>query len=546
MDFNFSLIFPSMEKQKQSYNEDVRPNITHRTCDELGLLYMFDMKSCDVSDFFTSDKEVMEYRMEAFRDMLDNPTLKEVLMSVVPVLNDITELRRLDSEASETTESYLLSITEIELYISCVDRLNNGLKEIRDKLSSRAFITLSDRIKELAESDYYKNLNKKLGELTQRVREIRSITVGVNLDAQLRPSNAGVLSINSEPFKSGELLEKILRLNFKDDEYTCIASLVPFGKGQNENTKTALSYAFNTAINDVFKSSIKSWKHIVHEYVLDNTDFLLRIQPEFEFLSKGTDFLRALSNIGCPLCVPEITSEENKEFTAKGLYNPSVALQISDSIVQNDISFDDEGRIFVLTGPNRGGKSVITCAVGLAQAMVQLGMFAPAESIRISPVDGLFTHFPIGADDTIDKGRLGEECVRLGVMFDKITDNSLVLLDESFSSTGAYEASYIAADVLMAFSKIGCRVIFSTHLHELSAQLDDINRRCEEFGGAKIDSLVARITDGKRCFRIDRVKPDGKSYARDIANKYGLSFEQIIDRYSSAKGVAASENTDNA
>ncbi|MEE1356985.1 MAG: hypothetical protein UHG68_05395, partial [Clostridia bacterium] len=131
MDFNFSLIFPSMEKQKQSYNEDVRPNITHRTCDELGLLYMFDMKSCDVSDFFTSDKEVMEYRMEAFRDMLDNPTLKEVLMSVVPVLNDITELRRLDSEASETTESYLLSITEIELYISCVDRLNNGLKEIR-------------------------------------------------------------------------------------------------------------------------------------------------------------------------------------------------------------------------------------------------------------------------------------------------------------------------------------------------------------------------------------------------------------------------------
>lgn len=535
MDFNFSLIFPSVQQQQVAYNDDNRPDITHRTCDELGLLYMLDLKSRDISDFFTSDADVMKYRQEAFSDMLQNPELKDVLMSVVPVLNDITELRRLDSEASETTESYLLSITEIELYISCVDRLNEGLKKIRDGLKSRAFITLSDRIKELAESDYYKNLNIKLNELTQRVREIRSITVGVNLDAQLRPSNAGVLSINSEPFKSGELLEKILRLNFKEDQYTCIASLVPFGKGQNENTKTALSYAFNTAINDVFKSSIKSWKHIVHEYVLDNTDFLLRIQPEFEFLAKGTDFMRELKELGCPLCIPEITDIDSKDFSAVGLYNPSVALQINDSIVKNDFRFDDEGRIFVLTGPNRGGKSVITCAVGLAQAMVQLGMFAPAEYLVISPVDGLYTHFPIGADDTIDKGRLGEECVRLGVMFDKITENSLVLLDESFSSTGAYEASYIAADVLMAFSKIGCRVIFSTHLHELSAQLDDINHRCKEFGGTKIDSLVARITDGKRCFRIDRVKPDGKSYARDIANKYGLSFEQIINRYGSQK-----------
>ncbi len=533
MDFDFSLIFPSKEKQIEHYSEYNKPSVSRKTCEELGLLYMYDLKSSDISDYFTFDKEVMEYRLEAFSDMLDNPSLKDVLNSVTPILNDITELRRLDREEAETTESYLLSISEIELYINCIDTLGSGLSTLHGKLKSRAFTTLANRIKELSESDYYKNLNLKLTELTHRVREIRSVTVGVNLDAQLRPSYAGVLSINAEPFKSGELLEKILRLNFKEDEYTCIASLVPFAKGQNENTKTALSYAFNTAINDVFKASVKSWKHIVSEYVLDNTDFLLRLQSEIEFLVQGTAFMRALMERGCPLCMPNIVKKELKCFEAKGLYNPSVALQINDEVVKNDFAFDDEGRIFILTGPNRGGKSVITCAVGLAFAMAQLGMFAPAESISLSAVDGIYTHFPMGADDTIDKGRLGEECVRLGAMFDKITENSLVLLDESFSSTGAYEASYIAADVLKALSKIGCRVIFSTHLHELSAQLDDINRQCKEIGGVKIDSLVARITDGKRSFRIDRVKPDGKSYARDIANKYGLSYEQIIDRYNS-------------
>ena len=137
MDFNFSLIFPSQEKLKESYVDSMRPNISHRTCEELGLTYMYDMKSSDISDFFTLDKEVMEYRREAFADMLDNPSLKDVLLSVTPILNDITELRRLDAEASETTESYLLSISEIELYINCVDTLNDGLPIHRSTASEQ-------------------------------------------------------------------------------------------------------------------------------------------------------------------------------------------------------------------------------------------------------------------------------------------------------------------------------------------------------------------------------------------------------------------------
>ena len=132
------------------------------------------------------------------------------------------------------------------------------------------------------------------------------MTIGVNLDAQLRPKEAGVLSINPEQFRSGDMIEKILRLNFKDDEYTCIAKLVPFNKNQNENQKTALSIAFNSAINDVYSSSLRSWKKIVQQYVLENTDFLLNLIPEIEFLVKGTRLLSRLKAKGCPLCVPEV------------------------------------------------------------------------------------------------------------------------------------------------------------------------------------------------------------------------------------------------
>jgi DNA mismatch repair ATPase MutS len=220
----------------------------------------------------------------------------------------------------------------------------------------------------------------------------------------------------------------------------------------------------------------------------------------------------------------------DKRFESVGLYNPRVALAIDDDIVTNDLSFDDEARIYVLTGPNRGGKSVITVALGAAQAMCQLGLPVPAQSCVISPVSGIFTHFPEGADDTIDKGRLGEECARLKEIFDGADEDTMILLDESLSSTGAYEASYIASEILSAFAVMRCRGIFSTHLHELAASVPEINARSVERGGIRLDTLVAGIEEGQRSFKIYRAKPDGKSYARDIADKYGLSFENLMDR----------------
>ena len=266
-------------------------------------------------------------------------------------------------------------------------------------------------------------------------------------------------------------------------------------------------------------------------YVLENTEFLLRLMPEFEFLVRGTQMLLDLKQKGCPLAVPDIRPMNDRAFSAQALYNPCVALKIEEPIVPNDLDFDENARIYVLTGPNRGGKSVITCAVGLAQVMLQLGMYLPADKIAISPVDGIYTHFPTGAEDTIDKGRLGEECARLGEIFDCATKDSLVLLDESLSSTGSYEASYIAAEVLSGLSHIGCRTLFSTHLHELAAEIPELNRKSLASGGVAIDTLVAGIKEeGERSFRILRAKPDGKSYARDIAESYGLTYEKILER----------------
>lgn len=524
----FSLLYPDEASLSRHTDPDARPRIGAHVTAELGLDEIFGLKASRLCDFFTSDPELIRYRQQMFADLLALPSLREVLAGIYPTLSDIRELRQLEDDTG-AAESYLYSITEIELYVSCVDRLVGGLVPLRDRLHSTALCRLSDFIRDFSEGEEYRELTKKLSALSERVREVRSITVGVNLDAQLRPESAGVLSVNAEKFKSGKVLDKILRLSFRNDAFTCIAPLSAIAKEQSDNKKEAMSAAFHAALEDVFRSSVRGWRNIVGEYVLDNTDFLLRLLPEIEFVCRASDVIdRLRAHPGCHVCLPDIRPREERAFATTGLYNPRVALTISEPIVENDLALDEDGRIFILTGPNRGGKSVITVAMGAAQAMFQLGLPIPARTGALSPADGIYTHFPEGADDTIDKGRLGEECQRLREIFDAVSRDSMILLDESLSSTGAYEASYIAQEVLTAFAVVGCRGIFSTHLHELAAAKDHINERSVALHGVRVDTLVAGMEAGERSFKIRRTTPDGHSYARDIADRYGLSFDSLL------------------
>lgn len=526
---DISLIYPEAVLADESGL--VSPHaLSRQSVSALELDFLIDLKTCDIGDFFTDDAETLKYRQETFRDLSENPGICPVLRRMVPFLTDITELRRLGSDLSSESEGYLYSITEVELYISLLSLLHDELLPFEQSVKSPAMAEFCKRIHILTESDYYRSLNEKLSELSSRVREIKSVTIGVNLDSRLRPESAGVLSVNNEPFKSGAALDRILRLDFRSDDRTAIAKLRPFMKDQTENEKLALTYAFNNALGDVFKSNINSWKKVIRSYVLENTDFLIRMIPEIEFVTKAAELIGKLKDRSCPLCFPEILPNEEKRFSAEGLVNPVVALKVDDELVPNDFTFDSDGMLFVITGPNRGGKSVITAAVGLAFAMAQLGLPITAKSAAISPCDGIFTHFPQESEDTIEKGRLGEECSRLNAIFDRITGQSLVLLDESLSSTGSFEGAYIASEVLAALSLIGCRGIFSTHLHDLAASVEKINADCLPQGGVRIDNLVAEITDGRRSFRILRKMPDGKSYARDIAEKYGLSLDRLLSK----------------
>ena len=164
-----SLLYPSEESEIFHRNRLNLPNVTEDVCDELGLNEIFDLKTSSLTDYFTTDENVIAYRQSTIRDLLSIPELLDTLSGIHPILDDIRELRRLDNENVTSADSYLYSITEIELYVSCLDTLRRGFTGVKDRIESPAFRSLSDFVSELTESDYYRELNEKLEALSDRV-----------------------------------------------------------------------------------------------------------------------------------------------------------------------------------------------------------------------------------------------------------------------------------------------------------------------------------------------------------------------------------------
>jgi DNA mismatch repair ATPase MutS len=120
------------------------------------------------------------------------------------------------------------------------------------------------------------------------------------------------------------------------------------------------------------------------------------------------------------------------------MYDPCLSLSTESKVVGNDVAGDGK-TLVVITGANRGGKSTLLRGMGLAQLMMQCGMFVAAESFRANVCNGVFTHFKREEDAGMKSGKLDEELGRMSAIVDRVAPGSILLLNESFASTNERE-----------------------------------------------------------------------------------------------------------
>lgn len=147
---------------------------------------------------------------------------------------------------------------------------------------------------------------------------------------------------------------------------------------------------------------------------------------------------------------------------------------------------------------------------------MQAGMFATANAFASSPCDGVFTHFRREEDRSMEKGKLEEEMIRMKEIARRLASSSLLLCNESFSSTNMREGSEIAGQITCALVEHRIRTIFVTHLTDFA--LDS-----QENMPDKILFLRAeRNAHGRRTFRLNEGLPLETGFALDL-------FEEVFE-----------------
>lgn len=486
----------------------------------------------NISNYFSDDIEVLKKRSIIFGDALHISGLFELLQSITQKLSHISDILHSESDIGDKERS-IFSVKQLQLYFEVIDEAEEYYSTLPndDVFSSVEFKEFFEQIHTIANSNEYLALKAGTRKLIDKITHIKSISMGFNFDAKLSPVEMGITSVNDKYIESGKLIDKILRMDFSPNGLQAIEPIIAVDKTLSRDDFNVLQNSLLLAVDKIFSRSIRDWPREFTKYMENRLSFLLKLLPEFQFILIVTEIHKKLIASGVPMCIPTYHKKEERIFRAKKLYNPALAIRMKENgsatkIIANDISFDEKGKIYILTGPNNGGKSVFLVSVGMAQILAQLGMLIPAEKIDISPVDHIYIHFP--DYQTREKmGRLEDECARIKEIFETINKYSLCLFDETFSSTDSEEGCQLAFDVLRAIESYGAYAIFGTHFHHLTHLIDDArvtSGECKSF-----DYLCAEISDGKkRTYRITRSKPEGKSYADGIAKKYGLLYESLV------------------
>jgi hypothetical protein len=245
--------------------------------------------------------------------------------------------------------------------------------------------------------------------------------------------------------------------------------------------------------------------------------FFVVLRFELAFYVACLNLRDRLAALDEPVCIPDAEPDEGRRFSCRGLYDVSLALTMGAHVAGNEVHGDGKS-LCLVTGAHHGGKSTFLRSVGLAQLMLQAGMFVPAERFTASAGGAIYTHYRREEDPSMTSGKLDEELARMSSIVDVIRPNDLILFNDSFASTNEREGSEIARQIVRALTESGVRVCYVTHLYDLAHGFWRSKREDTLFLRAE------RLPDGKRTFRLVEAEPLPTSHGEDLYRRvFGAS-----------------------
>jgi hypothetical protein len=450
-----------------------------------------------------TDPDDIRYRQHVLADCLAEPEIIRAMYDItVAALQD---KRRAWGFFSSQFPTSILSgaINQLEVLIVRLRQLRQVADEHAARFRSRGLTALLQTLQLELDDDYFTTLNHHLRELRFRDGELMS--------ARLDRDNSGIDFI---------LRSRQARRGWKErlgiEPRSAYSFTIP---PRDEAGSQALQDMASRGINLVANAAAQSADHV--------SSYFTMLRAELGFYVSCLNLRDALTARDQPVAFPDPTPAGTTEFSCTDLRDASLALR-ADRVIGNDVDADGKSLV-IITGANSGGKSTFLRSAGLAQVMMQCGLFVTAGAMRASTCRQVFTHFTREEDPEMVSGRLDEELKRMSTIADHIDRGCVILFNESFAATNEREGSEIARQVVRALLESGIRVFFVTH------QFDFADGFRRERPDSTLFLRAPRQPDGGRTYQLAVADPLPTSYGEDIYRRIGGWLgEQTADAAASA------------
>ncbi len=441
------------------------------------------------------DCDSILFRQSILKDCLKNPVIVRNLYKIAEDAMETKQKNHWGWLLENSNPAYVMSVSvgALQMFVGSLKQLRAMADEHGDKFESEGFKTLFAMIKKELDAPYFTLIQNHL----RRLEFHHGILIGVELGR----GNEGTNYILRKPLdKKLSLVQRLFTK--KSPVYTFRIET------RDEGGSKALEELRNKGIKSAVNAVAQSADHI--------DSFFSMLRFELGFYVGCLNLHEQLEKIGETSVLPEPAALTERQHAFQGLYDICLALTVKGKVVSNNVDADKKNLVLI-TGANQGGKSTFLRSIGLAQMMMQCGMFVAADNFRANICDGLFTHFKREEDITMESGKLDEELKRTSQIVDRLSLNSIVLFNESFAATNEREGSEIARQITTGLVEKGIKVFFVTHQYEFAHGLWD-----KKLGNA-IFLRADRQADGTRTYKLAVGEPLQTSYGEDLYKRIFIS-----------------------
>jgi DNA mismatch repair ATPase MutS len=435
------------------------------------------------------DVDTIRYRHDVLKDCLKNPAVIRELYQIP--LESMARKRKHWLSIFTRTPGAILSgsVKLLQMFVELLKHLKQIADDHADQFESQGFRMFFAMIQRELDEGYFAQVEAHL-----RALQFRD---GALISAGLGRGNEGANYMLRKPNgKDPNLVQRILTKRSPVYSFRI--------HPRDDHGGRALSEIRDRGLNQVANVLAQSADHI------DSFFNMLRI--ELAFYVGCLNLYERLDAMGYPVCFPTPAAADERQHSFRGLYDACLALTAKARVVGNDGNADRKDLV-IITGANQGGKSTFLRSIGVAQLMLQCGMFTPAEHFSANVCQGLFTHYKRKEDVTLKSGKFDEELGRMSQIADQIRPNSMVLFNESFAATNEREGSEIARQITRALVEKRIKVFFVTHQYEFA----------HGFYESKLQNAIflraERKASGGRTYRLCEGEPLQTSFGMDLYRK---------------------------